>query len=600
MAGTVTRCCRRSPARESRVIIGDGLFRRKRYNSAMSNTVKIAVAQINCVLGDVAGNAARILDCATHAKAAGAQILLTPELSLCGYPPEDLLLRDGFFRDCAAALNDLAAAVRGIKVVVGHPQLAEGRRYNAASLLQEGRIAATYRKRNLPNYTVFDEERYFESGTEPVVFEVNGVRLGINICEDLWGEQGPVEAGAIAASHGAEAGHHSRVWRADAPRLARAAGAQVLLVLNASPYHTRQHASRLAVARNRAAETGLAIVYANLVGGQDELVFDGASFALDARGEPTHQLPFFEEALDYVDIIDGVPQPGARAPALSFEASVYGALCLGVRDYLGKNGFPGAILGMSGGIDSALTLAIACDALGADKVRALMMPSQYTADISWIDSRDMVKRLDVRYDEIAIKPMFDAFLAALAGEFRGLPADATEENLQARIRGMLLMALSNKFGSIVLTTGNKSEMAVGYSTLYGDMAGGFAAIKDVAKTLVYRLAEYRNTLGEVIPRRIIERPPSAELRPGQTDQDSLPPYAVLDAIMSAYMEQNLSPVEIVAGGQREEDVARVVGLIKKNEYKRRQAPVGIRITQRGFGKDWRYPITSKYRERLRD
>ena len=564
----------------------------------MSNTVKIAVAQINCLLGDLAGNAAKILDCAARAKAAGAHILLAPELSICGYPPEDLLLRDGFFRDCAAAVDKLALAVQGITVVVGHPQLTGGRRYNAASVLREGKVRATYRKRNLPNYTVFDEERYFEPGGEPVVFEVNGVRLGLNICEDLWGEQGPVEAGASAGQHGAAA-HQRKVWRAEAPRLARAAGAQVLLVLNASPYHTRQHASRLAVARNRALETGMPIVYANQVGGQDELVFDGASFALDAQGELTHQLPFFEEALDYVDIVDGVPQPGARAPTLSFEASVYGALCLGVRDYLGKNRFPGAILGMSGGIDSALTLAIACDALGADKVRALMMPSQYTADISWIDSRDMVERLGVRYDEIAIKPMFDAFLAALAGEFKGLPFDATEENLQARIRGTLLMALSNKFGSIVLTTGNKSEMAVGYSTLYGDMAGGFAAIKDVAKTLVYRLAEYRNTLGKVIPRRIIERPPSAELRPGQTDQDSLPPYEVLDAIMSGYMEQNLSPAEIVAGGQREEDVVRVVGLIKRNEYKRRQAPVGIRITQRGFGKDWRYPITSRYQEKLK-
>lgn len=564
----------------------------------MSNTVKIAVAQINCLLGDLDGNAAKILDCAERAKAAGAQVLLTPELSLCGYPPEDLLLRDGFFRDCAAALDKLAAAVRGIRVVVGHPQLAGGRRYNAASILQDGVIAATYRKRNLPNYTVFDEERYFEPGGEPVVFEVNGVLLGINICEDLWGEQGPVEAGAGMEQHDAAAGQRRRAWRADAPRLARAAGAQVLLVLNASPYHTRQHASRLAVARNRASETGLAIVYANMVGGQDELVFDGASFAINAAGETTHQSPFFQEALDFVDVVDGVPQSGERAPALSFEASVYGALCLGVRDYIGKNGFPGAILGMSGGIDSALTLAIACDALGADKVRAVMMPSQYTADISWIDSREMVQRLGVRYDEIAIKPMFDAFLVALAGEFQGRPEDATEENLQARIRGMLLMALSNKFGSIVLTTGNKSEMAVGYSTLYGDMAGGFAAIKDVAKTLVYRLAEYRNTLGEVIPRRIIDRPPSAELRPGQTDQDSLPPYAVLDAIMSAYMEQNLSPAEIVAGGQRREDVARVVGLIKRNEYKRRQAPVGIRITQRGFGKDWRYPITSRYQEKF--
>jgi len=564
----------------------------------MSHSVRIAVAQMNCVLGDLAGNVAKILDCARRAKAAGAQILLTPELSLCGYPPEDLLLRDGFFRDCAVALEELSAALPEIIAIVGHPQLALGKRYNAASVLREGRVAATYRKRNLPNYTVFDEERYFEPGNETVVFEVNGVRLGLNICEDLWGEQGPVEAGVSAEQQLAAAGHRSKAWRADAPRLARAAGAQVLLVLNASPYHTHQHASRLAVARNRAAETGLAIVYANLVGGQDELVFDGASFALDARGDATHQLPFFEEALDYIDIVDGVPQPGSRAPALALEAAVYRALCLGVRDYLGKNGFPGAILGLSGGIDSALTMAIACDALGADKVRALMMPSQYTADISWLDSRDMAKRLGVRYDEIPIKPVFDALLAALAGEFKGRPADAAEENLQARIRGTLLMALSNKFGSIVLTTGNKSEMAVGYSTLYGDMAGGFAVIKDVAKTLIYRLAEYRNSLGEVIPRRIIERAPSAELRPGQTDQDSLPPYEVLDAIMSAYMEQNRSPADIVAGGQREEDVRRVVGLIKRNEYKRRQAPVGIRITQRGFGKDWRYPITSKYREKF--
>jgi NAD+ synthase (glutamine-hydrolysing) len=578
------------------VIIGDGALRRKRYNSAVSNVVKIAVAQINCVLGDLSGNAAKILDCATRARAAGAQVLLTPELSLCGYPPEDLLLRDGFFRDCAAALEGLAAAVHGIRVIVGHPQLAGGRRYNAASVLQDGRIAATYRKRNLPNYTVFDEDRYFEPGSEPVVFDVNGLRLGINICEDLWGEQGPVEAGTSAAQRGAAAGGHSKVWLADAPRLARAAGAQVLLVLNASPYHTRQHASRLAVARNRAAETGLAIVYANLIGGQDELVFDGASFVLDARGEPTHQLPFFEEALDYVDIVDGVPQPGTRAPTLSYEASVYRALCLGVRDYLGKNNFPGAILGMSGGIDSALTLAIACDALGADKVRAVMMPSQYTADISWIDSRDMVKRLRVRYDEIAIRPAFDAFLKLLEGEFKGRPADASEENLQARIRGTLLMALSNKFGSIVLTTGNKSEMATGYCTLYGDMAGGFAVIKDVAKTLVYRLATWRNAQGvEVIPERIITRPPSAELRPDQTDQDSLPPYEVLDGILQRYMEGDQGIDEIIAAGFDRSDVERVTRLIKINEYKRRQAPVGIRITHRAFGRDWRYPITSKFR-----
>jgi NAD+ synthase (glutamine-hydrolysing) len=559
----------------------------------MGNTVKIAIAQMNCVLGDLGGNAAKILDCADRARAAGAHVLLTPELSLCGYPPEDLLLRDAFYRDCTRALEDLAAKVQGIIVVVGHPQLDAGKRYNAASLLQDGGIAATYHKRNLPNYTVFDEQRYFEPGNAPLVFEANGVRLGINICEDIWGEQGPIEAGASLPGRDAAQG---RAWRADAPLLARNAGAQILLVLNASPYHTRQHASRLAVARNRATETGMSIIYGNQVGGQDELVFDGASFVIGAHGQLTHQFAFFEEALEYVEVVDGVPRPGAHAPALSLEAAVYAALCLGVRDYIGKNGFPGVILGLSGGVDSALTLAIACDALGADRVRAVMMPSPYTADISWLDSREMARRLGVRYDEIPIKPVFDAFLATLADEFAGLPVDAAEENLQARIRGTLLMALSNKFGSIVLTTGNKSEMAVGYSTLYGDMAGGFAVIKDVAKTLVYRVCAFRNSVSDVIPRRILERAPSAELRPGQTDQDSLPSYEVLDAIMAAYMEENLSPAQIVEQGQREQDVERVVSLIKRNEYKRRQAPVGIRITHRGFGKDWRYPITSSYRE----
>jgi NAD+ synthetase len=354
--------------------------------------------------------------------------------------------------------------------------------------------------------------------------------------------------------------------------------------------------SRYDVMRERVTETGMALVYANMVGGQDELVFDGASFALNRRGEVACQLPLFEEALGFVTVTDGEPQRGEIAREESVESEVYKALCLGVRDYIGKNGFPRALVGLSGGVDSALTLCIARDALGPGRVRAVMMPSQFTSDMSLEDSRELVGNLGVRYDEIPIRPVFDAFLASLATEFRGLPVDATEENLQARIRGTLLMALSNKFGAIVLTTGNKSEMAVGYATLYGDMAGGFAVIKDILKTLVYRLCRYRNGIEHVIPERVLTRAPSAELRANQTDQDTLPSYDVLDAIISAYMENDMSPAEVVAQGFRVEDVKRVVEMIHRSEYKRRQAPIGIRITHRGFGKDWRYPITSRYRE----
>ena len=400
------------------------------------------------------------------------------------------------------------------------------------------------------------------------------MRCGVNICADVW------EAGAADR--------------------AQEAGAELLLVLNASPYHIGKQERRTQVLRQRIASTGLPAIYANMVGGQDELVFDGASFALDANGVLRCQLPPFEEALAIVEFDGGELRSGAMAPALAPEAEVYRALVLGVRDYLGKNGFPGAIIGLSGGIDSALTLCIAVDALGADKVRAVMMPSPYTAEISLADSRAMVRTLGVRYDEIPIAPAMNTFAELLADEFAGLPADTTEENLQARIRGMILMALSNKSGSLVLTTGNKSEMAVGYCTLYGDMAGGFAVIKDIAKTLVYRLSRWRNAQQAaafpVIPERIITRPPSAELKPDQTDQDSLPPYEILDAIIEAYMEKDLSPREIVARGFPEADVRRVVGLLKISEYKRRQSPVGIRITQRGFGKDWRYPITNRYRD----
>ncbi len=575
-------------------------------NSASGRAV-VALAQINCTVGDLAGNAQKILAAAATAQAQGADVLLTPELSLCGYPPEDLLLRESFFTAARERLDALAADIGesapGLAVIVGFPDKSGSSVYNAAALIEGGKVAAIYHKRNLPNYTVFDEQRYFQPGDAPLVFEAKGVRLGILICEDVWGNLGPLTTRPEPSLDQLKGMLASRpdAWDAKAALAAREAGAQALLVLNASPYHMRKSATRYDVVRERVKETGLPVVYCNLVGGQDELVFDGASFALDAQGELALQMPLFEECHEAVTLTADRAGPatlkGFRVQAdMNIEAEVYAALKLGVKDYLGKNGFPGAIIGLSGGIDSALTLAIACDALGADKVRAVMMPSQYTADISWIDSREMVKRLGVRYDEIAIKPMFDAYLAALADEFKSRPFDATEENIQARIRGTLLMALSNKFGSIVLTTGNKSEMAVGYCTLYGDMAGGFAVIKDIAKTLVYRLSRYRNTISDIIPERIIVRPPSAELRPDQKDQDSLPEYEVLDAILSLYVEEDKSPPEIIAHGYAAADVEQVVRLIRINEYKRRQAPVGVRVTHRAFGRDWRMPITNKFRE----
>ncbi|MEG1968993.1 MAG: NAD+ synthase [Burkholderiaceae bacterium] len=539
----------------------------------MSSHVRVAVAQINCIVGDFEGNSRRILEAARQAQAAGVHILVTPELSLCGYPPEDLLLRRAFYEAAETALERLASRLLPfpeLRVVVGHPLAREGRYYNAASLIAAGAVAGTYCKHDLPNYAVFDEQRYFTSDNRPFVFELDGTRFGINICEDT--------------------------WYGYAPECAAAAGAQVLLVPNASPFHRGKHALRLQRMRANVSRLGLALVYANVVGGQDELVFDGASFVLDATGEVVAAAAHCEEAILITDFVDGVPQPGLIAAAPSDEAGVYSALVLGVRDYLGKNGFPGAIIGLSGGVDSALTLAIAVDALGAERVRAVMMPSQFTAQISLDDARQLAANLGVRYDVLPIKPAFDALLGTLADEFRGRAWDTTEENLQARIRGTLLMALSNKYGSIVLTTGNKSETAVGYSTLYGDLAGGFAVIKDLVKTLVYRLCAYRNTVAPVIPERILTRAPSAELKADQTDQDCLPPYEVLDAIIERYMEQGESIGEILAAGFDEATVRRVVKLIRGSEYKRRQSPVGIRVTHRGFGRDWRYPITNRFRE----
>ena len=556
-------------------------------------TLKLCIAQLNFFVGDLDGNVQKIVDAAEQAYVQGARLLLTPELSLCGYAAEDLFLRPAFIQACDHALLTLASLLAGLKgmaVVVGHPiggdvrtrSTATQRRYNTASVLRDGQVVASYNKRELPNYQVFDERRYFSPGEGVCVFEAGegsaAVRVGLLICEDAWFEE--------------------------PARLAMQAGAQLLAVINASPFHVGKGYEREDVMVQRVQSTGLPLVYAHLVGGQDEVVFEGHSFALNADASLAGRARSFREELFEVEVRSTESGPVLTAkvePVRSPEEDLWDALVLGVRDYVGKNGFPGVLLGLSGGIDSALVLAVAVDALGASKVRSIMMPSPYTADISWLDAREMARRVGVRYDEISIVPEFEAIKASLASEFAGLALDATEENIQARIRGTLLMALSNKFGSIVLTTGNKSEMATGYCTLYGDMAGGFAVIKDLAKTQVFKLARWRNahdpygTCDSPIPERIITRPPSAELRPDQTDQDSLPPYEVLDAILERYMEDDQSIESIVADGFPREDVEKVTRLIKINEYKRRQAPVGIRVTHRSFGKDWRYPITNRFR-----
>lgn len=534
--------------------------------------MRVAVAQMNVVLGDLAGNAHRIAEAAKRACAQGADLLLTPELSLCGYPPEDLLLRPDFYRSVDLALVALTQDTvdLDIAIVVGHPEQAGDLYYNAASVLYQGKRLCTYRKQHLPQYEVFDELRYFTAGGETVVFDHAGTRFGLAICEDIW-FAAPAQA-------------------------AKAAGAEVLLVLNASPYHLDKTVDRQSVLAQRVAETGLSIVYCNLVGGQDELVFDGASCLVAADGQTVLQLPQFAEDMATADLSDAGDwhTQAALTPLTELNAQIYNAMVLGVRDYFAKNGFAGAYLGLSGGIDSALTLCVAVDALGADRVRPIIMPSPYTAQMSIDDSWALCANLGVKGELVDIQPAMQTYENLLAPYFVGMAPDTTEENLQARIRGNLLMALSNKSGWLVLTTGNKSEMAVGYCTLYGDMAGGFAVLKDLLKTKVYDVSRWVNRAGEVIPWRIIERPPSAELRPDQTDQDSLPPYEVLDAIVTAYMEQDQSPREIIAQGYREADVRRVVRLLRISEYKRRQSPVGIRLTRRGFGKDWRYPITNRY------
>lgn len=538
--------------------------------------LRIALAQINTFVGDVSGNTQRVIDVGVEARdRLQADLVLFPELALTGYPPEDLLFHKGLRRQVATGIERVRTELTGIAAMVGYPEYVDEGIYNAAALLRDGEVVANYRKRELPNYRVFDEKRYFKHGQHTSVVEIQGIRVALLICEDVW-----EPAAAIAA---------------------REAGAQLIVVINGSPYSLNYQARRESVVRERVKDARVPVVYVNMVGGQDELIFDGGSFVMDANGTVVQRVaPFIDTLVTCeIDVMDGraVPRPGLVEPLLSEEASVYQALVLGVRDYVGKHGFPGVVLGLSGGIDSALTLAIAVDALGAERVHAVMMPSRYTAQISLDEAQRQARDLGVKYDVISIEGMFESALAALKDVFAGREADATEENIQARCRGLLLMAISNKTGKMVLTTGNKSEMSVGYATLYGDMAGGFAPIKDCSKMLVYRLANYRNSISPAIPQRVIDRPPSAELRPDQKDTDSLPPYEILDAILENFIERDLSVDEIAALGYDRATVGRVLDMVKRNEYKRRQAPPGVRISSRAFGRDWRYPITSGYRTR---
>jgi len=548
----------------------------------VNHTLRLALAQLDLLVGDVQGNAERVVSTTRRAQSEhAADLVLFPELTLSGYPPEDLLFHRGFRRQVDAALASVCAKLgdASVGVVFGYPEYfgenTGAYLYNSAAYVAEGAVAATHRKSELPNYKVFDEKRYFRAGNLPTVFERKGFRIGLLVCEDIW-EPEPAQ-------------------------LARGSGAELLIVINASPYESHKQRERESVVRQRVLDVKLPVVYLNSVGGQDELVFDGNSFVMDATGKVVMRAPAFEEGVYPVEFTrdaSGSVVPVVSSlivPELSDEESVYRALVLGVRDYVTKHGFPGVVMGLSGGVDSSLTLAIAVDALGADRVHAVMMPSRYTADMSVHDAEEQARALGVKYSVISIEGMFESTLAALKGEFAGTQPDTTEENIQSRCRMLLLMGISNKTRRMLLTTGNKSEMAVGYATLYGDMAGGFAPIKDCSKMLVYRLSNYRNSVSRVIPQRVIDRPPSAELRPDQKDSDSLPPYEVLDAILEAFIEEDLSVDEIVSRGFERATVGRVLDLVKRNEYKRRQAPPGVRVSRRAFGRDWRYPITNGYR-----
>lgn len=540
----------------------------------MKSSVTLAIAQLDLTVGDVAGNTAKILEYSNRARdEMQADLVIFPELSICGYPPEDLLFHSGLRRRVEKALLEIRDSTKGIAVLIGFPEYVDDDIHNSCAVFSDGKLLCHYRKQKLPNYSVFDEKRYFRPGKDAAVFSINGIRIGLQICEDVWDPQ------PIAAS--------------------RAAGAECIIAINGSPYETDAQAKREEVVRSRVAETRMPLVYVNMVGGQDELVFDGGSFVVDAGGNTRFRAPPFDEGLHRVVLLGAAggvePEAAEVVELLPRESSVYRALVTGTRDYVGKHQFPGVVIGLSGGIDSALVLAIACDAIGTECVRAVMMPFRYTSTMSQEDAAKQAKTLGIRYDVIPIAKLFDAALAQLTPIFADQQEGVTEENIQARCRGLLLMAISNKTGYMLLTTGNKSEMAVGYATLYGDMAGGFAPIKDCSKSLVYQLARYRNTISDLIPERVIMREPSAELRAGQKDSDSLPDYAVLDPILAAFIEEDLSVEEISARGFDRDTVIRVLELVKRNEYKRRQAPPGIRISSRAFGRDWRYPITSGYR-----
>ncbi|MCZ6500824.1 MAG: NAD+ synthase [Gammaproteobacteria bacterium] len=542
--------------------------------SSATRQITIALAQINMTVGDVPGNTRRVIDTAQRARdQLHAQLVVFPECTLSGYPPEDLLFHKGLRRQVASGLNTLTQELKGVQVLVGYPEYTERGIYNSLTLIGGGKQSVNYRKRHLPNYAVFDEERYFLAGDEAKTIDVGGIKLGLSVCEDIW------HAGTLEAAHDI--------------------GAEALIITNGSPYEIGSQSRRRALLAERISDCAIPIIYLNLIGGQDELVFDGGSMALDATGKTVFQAPQFEEGVYPLELRagpDGVEVvPADICPDLAKAESAYRAIVLGVHDYVINHGFPGVIIGLSGGIDSALTLAIAVDALGADRVQAVMMPSRFTADISIEDAAEQARTMAVQYDVLPIEDIFGSVLDTLAPLFAGLPADTTEENIQARSRGIILMAISNKTGKMLLTTGNKSETAVGYATLYGDMAGGFAPIKDCSKTLVYELARYRNGLGPVIPDRVLAREPSAELSDNQKDSDSLPPYDILDPILEALIEENLSVDEISERGFERAIVGKVLAMVQRNEYKRRQAPPGVRISSRAFGRDWRYPITSGYK-----
>jgi NAD+ synthase (glutamine-hydrolysing) len=538
-------------------------------------TLKIALAQVNLVVGDIKVNSAKIIQSALYAKdQLHADLVVFPELTVTGYPPEDLLLRPDFIAQAIKAISEVARRTIGIDVVLGYPDNYQDKLYNSAAVLRDGVVLTRYRKNALPNYGVFDEKRYFAADNQICLFTLKDTVIGLTICEDIW------QSGILESN--------------------KRAGAEIVLTLNASPFHAGKIHQRETIVVDQVKALELPLVYVNLVGGQDELIFDGASFVVDPLGDVVFRAEEFKEQISVVEFVrssDNKPKPikSTCAPVYNEISSEYQALVLGIQDYVRKNGFQGAILGLSGGIDSALVLALAVDALGHDKVEAVLMPSRYTQDMSNEDAILEAEALGVHYHSIPIEPAVTAFSGMLTDVFAGTAKDTTEENIQARCRGVILMAMSNKRGKLLLTTGNKSEMSVGYATLYGDMAGGFAPIKDVPKLLVYQLAHYRNSLSPVIPERVITRPPSAELAPDQIDEDSLPPYDILDPILERYVEQDQSADQIIAAGFSKEDVARAISLVDRNEYKRRQSPPGIRITPRAFGRDRRYPITSGYR-----